>query len=161
MPEIPIRPATVADAALIAAQRRAMFADAVSPLPPTLDDMQTAFEPWVRERLADGRYHGWIAEDAGVPLAGAGLWIMDFPPHFLDVQPARGYLLNFYVDPAYRGQGLARRLLDLSVAQGRRLGLRVLTLHASKFGRPVYERNGFRANNEMILLTDGSAEVTV
>lgn len=161
MPEIPIRPATVADAALIAAQRRAMFADAVSPTPPTLASMQAAFELWVRERLANDTYLGWIAEAAGLPIAGAGLWIMDFPPHFLDVQPARGYLLNFYVDPAYRGQGLARRLLDLSVTEGKRRGLRVLTLHASKFGRPVYERNGFRGNNEMILLTDGSAEVTV
>ncbi len=160
MPEILIRPATVADAPLITTQRRSMFSDAVSPLPPTLAAMQAAFEPWVRERLATGAYRGWIAEDAGLPIAGAGLWIMDFPPHFLDVQPARGYLLNFYVDPAFRGQGIARRLLDLSVAEGRQLGLRVLTLHASKFGRPVYEKRGFRRNNEMILLTDGSLETT-
>ena len=161
MPEIEIRPATAADAALIAAQRHAMFFDAVSPLPPTLAAMQSAFEPWVRERLANETYLGWIGEADGQPVAGAGLWIMDFPPHFLDLQPARGYLLNFYVDPAFRGQRLARRLLDLSVAEARRLGLRVLTLHASKFGRPVYERIGFRSNNEMILLTDGSAETTV
>ena len=160
MPEMLIRPATFADAALIARQRRAMYVDAVSPLPPTLDAMQTAFEPWVRERLANGVYRGWIAEADGLPVAGAGLWIMDFPPHFLDIQAARGYLLNFYVDPAYRGQGLARRLLDLCVQEARRLGLRVLTLHASKFGRPVYERSGFRNNNEMILLTDGSTEAT-
>ena len=161
MSEILIRPATVADAALIAAQRQAMFADAVSPLPPTLAAMQSAFEPWVRERLANQTYRGWIGEVDGRPVAGAGLWIMDFPPHFLDIQPARGYLLNFYVDPSHRGQGLARRLLDLSVAEGARLGLRVLTLHASRFGRPVYERHGFRSNNEMILLTDGSQEATV
>ncbi len=161
MPEILIRPATVGDAALIATQRRAMYVDAVSPLPPTLDAMQAAFEPWVRERLANGIYRGWLGEADGVPIAGAGLWIMDFPPHFLDVQPARGYLLNFYVDPNYRGQGLARRLLDLCIAEAKHLNLRVLTLHASKFGRPVYERSGFRNNNEMILLTDGSTDATV
>ena len=138
-----------------------MFADAVSPTPSTLAAMETAFLPWVQKRLVNETYRSWIAEANGLPIAGAGLWIMDFPPHFLDVQPARGYLLNFYVDPAFRGQGIARRLLDLSVAEGRRLGLRVLTLHASKFGRPVYERIGFRSNNEMILLTDESQEATV
>lgn len=138
-----------------------MFVDAVSPVPVTLDAMEARFTPWVRERLKDGRYVGWIAEDAGRAVAGAGLWIMEFPPHFLDVQPARGYLLNFYVAPEYRGAGLARRLLKACVDEGRRLGLRVLTLHASKFGRPLYEQYGFRSNNEMILLTDGAMDATV
>jgi GNAT superfamily N-acetyltransferase len=69
-------------------------------------------------------------------------------------------LLNFYVLPEYRGAGLARRLLAVAVEEGRRLGLRVITLHASKFGRKLYEQNGFRSNNEMILLSDGSTEPT-
>lgn len=161
MRESTLRPATESDARLIAEQRRAMFADAVVPIPSTLAEMQERFEPWVRERLANGSYRGWIAEDAGVPIGGAGLWLMEFPPHFLDVQPARGYLLNFYVGPEHRGAGLARRLLTACLEEGRRLGLRVLTLHASKFGRPLYEQYGFRGNNEMILLTDGSVETTV
>ncbi len=161
MSEIQVRMAAEADAALIAGQRRAMFEDAVLPLPTTLEAMQARFEPWVRERLANGSYRGWIAERGGEAVGGAGLWVMEFPPHFLDVEAARGYLLNFYVAPAFRGAGLARRLLALCVEEGQRLGLRVLTLHASKFGRPLYEQYGFRNNNEMILLSDGSTESTV
>ena len=161
MNEISTRFATEADAALIAGQRRAMFADAVSPVPATLNAMQARFEPWVRERLADGTYLGWIVEADGAPVAGAGLWIMEFPPHFLDVKPARGYLLNFYVAPSHRRLGLAQQLLEAAVARCRSLGVRVLTLHASKFGRPLYERYGFKLNNEMVLLSDGSLDVTV
>ncbi len=161
MSEIQVRMATEADAALIAQQRRAMFTDSVTPMPTTLRAMQARFEPWVRERLANGSYRGWIAESNGVPVGGAGLWVMEFPPHFLNVEAARGYLLNFYVAPESRGAGLARRLLALCVEEGQRLGLRVLTLHASKFGRPLYEQYGFRGNNEMILLSDGSMEATV
>ena len=138
-----------------------MFADAVLPVPATLSAMQERFEPWVHARLANGSYRGWLAEKDGVPVGGAGLWVMEFPPHFLDIEAARGYLLNFYVDPRFRGAGLARRLLGLCVDEGRQLGLRVITLHASKFGRPLYEQYGFRGNNEMILLTDGSTESTV
>ena len=82
--------ATVADAALIARQRCAMFADAVLPVPATLPVMRERFEPWVRARLANGSYRGWLAEKAGAPVAGAGLWVMEFPPHFLDPEAARG-----------------------------------------------------------------------
>ena len=161
MAERKIRMATEMDAALIAQQRRAMFADAVDPIPGTLAAMEERFAVWVRERLRNGTYLGWIAEDDGSAIGGAGLWVMEFPPHFLHVEPGRGYLLNFYVQPAFRGQGLARQLLEMSVAEGRRLGLRVLVLHASKFGRRLYEQGGFRLNNEMVLLSDGSSEPTV
>ncbi len=155
------RAATVEDASLITAQRRAMFEEAVVPTPPTLDAMASNFEPWVRERLENRSYLGWIVEEDGRAVAGAGLWIMDFPPHFLHTETGRGYLLNFYVAPAYRGRGVARDLLAVSVEAARRLGLRVVTLHASRFGKPLYEQNGFHLNNEMITLTDGSLEATV
>ncbi len=155
------RAATGSDAGLITAQRRAMFEEAVLPTPPTLDAMALHFEPWVRERLENGSYLGWIAEEDGIAIAGAGLWRMDFPPHFLHPEAGRGYLLNFYVAPSHRGRGLARDLLAVSVEAARRLGLRVVTLHASRFGKPLYEQNGFRLNNEMITLTDGAADATV
>lgn len=161
MSETRVREAAESDAALIAGQRRAMFEDAVTPTPGTLTAMQARFEPWVRERLREGTYHGWIAEAGDEAVAGAGLWVMEFPPHFLEVEPRRGYLLNFYVAPEWRGRGLAKQLLALAVAEARRLELRVVTLHASKFGRPLYEANGFRLNNEMVLLSDGSDETTV
>ncbi len=149
------------DAELIAWQRRTMFEDAVSPVPETLAAMEAAFVPWVRARLRDERYLGWIVEESGAPVAGAGLWLMEFPPHFLDVEPRRGYLLNFYVAPSHRGQGLARRLLKLTVEEADRRGIGVVTLHASKYGRPLYERSGFRQSNEMMLLRGGSQAAIV
>ena len=108
------------------------------------------------ECIGDG-----LRETGARAVGGAGLWRMEFPPHFLDTGQERGYLLNFYVEPEFRGQGLARRLLAAAVEEARRLQIRVVTLHASKFGRPLYEQEGFRGNNEMILLTDGSGEPTV
>lgn len=161
MTEVKIRLAAEKDAELIARQRQAMFEEAVTPVPPTLPEMVERFTPWVRERLSNGTYRGWIAEENDLAIAGAGLWIMEFPPHFLHLEPGRGYLLNFYVAPEHRGRGLARRLLAISVEEAKRLGLRVLVLHASKFGRRLYERNGFRLNNEMVLLCDGSTEPTM
>lgn len=146
------RVATEGDAATIAEQRRRMFADSGQADAEAMQTMVANFAVWVRPRLADGTYMGWIVEDvAGRAVAGAGTWLMDFPPHWMDPRPHRAYLLNFYVDPEFRGQGLARRLLELALEEARRMGVRVVSLHASRYGRPLYERNEFVASNEMIL----------
>jgi GNAT superfamily N-acetyltransferase len=150
------RPANVSDAALIATQRQRMFADSGQSAFDELTEMHNNFIAWVAPRLADGRYLGWIIEDDGNPIAGAGLWLMDFPPHWMDPEPIRGYLLNFFVDSAFRGRGLAQQLLSLTLAEASRRNLGVLSLHASTFGRPIYERYGFQPTNEMILRDPGS-----
>ena len=82
---------------------------------------------------------------------------MEFPPHFLDPEPRRAYLLNFYVAPEMRGRGFARQLLALAIDEARARGIKVVTLHASKFGKPIYERNGFVMSNEMLLRFDEEA----
>jgi len=146
-----IRLATPADAELLAEQRVRMFDDAGVSAEAVMGPMLANFIPWVRERIANGSYIGWVAEEAGQPVGGAALWIMDWPPHFLDAEPRRAYLLNFYVAPQMRRRGLARQLLELAVAEAKARGIKVITLHASKFGRPVYEQFGFTAGNEMIL----------
>ena len=145
------RLATAGDAALIAQQRKQMFEDAGQAEAPAMKEMAANFIEWVHPRLADGRYLGWITEENGEPIAGAGIWLMDFPPHWMDAQPVRAYLLNFYVKPEHRGRGLAKQLLNATLAETRKRGIQVVSLHASKFGKPIYAKNGFEDTNEMIL----------
>ena len=148
------RPATPADAATITLQRHRMFVESGQTDDTRMDQIDPHFRVWVHERLLAGTYLGWLTSPAGSPetiLAGAGLFLMDFPPHFLDPAPRRAYLLNFYVDSAARGQGLAFGLLKLAVAEARRRDIAVVSLHASAFGAPLYERNGFQRSNEMQL----------
>jgi len=145
------RRATAADAEAISAQRLRMFADAGFADDASMASMTERFVPWVRAKLEDGSYVGWLTEEDGKLVAGAGLWVMEFPPHYLDPEPHRAYLLNFYVAPEMRGRGLARKLLGLAVDEAKARGIKVVTLHASKFGKPIYERNGFAMSNEMML----------
>lgn len=147
-----IRLATSEDAETIGRQRRQMFLDAGQPDDELMAAMERNFVPWVRTKLAEDRYIGWLASEGGAVAGGAGLWLMEFPPHFLHVQPERAYLLNFYTAPVFRGRGLANTLLERCIEEARRRGCEVVTLHASKFGRPIYEKKGFRQNNEMMLL---------
>ncbi len=148
------RLAIPSDAALIAEHRRHKFEDSGQLAPRTLPELTPNFLAWLTPRLASGEYLGWIAESEGQPIGGAGLWLLPFPPHFLDTSPVRAYLLNFYVAPPMRGQRIAGQLLDLTVAEARRRGIKVVSLHASKHGRPIYERYGFTGTNEMLLRLD-------
>ncbi|MGD0797680.1 MAG: GNAT family N-acetyltransferase [Acidobacteriaceae bacterium] len=148
---IATRLATPADAEAIGHQRLRMFADAGLASEDEMGPMVANFVPWVRAKLADGSYMGWLTEDDGRLVGGAGLWVMEWPPHFLDAEPRRAYLLNFYVAPEARRRGLARELLGLAIAEAKARGIRVVTLHASRFGKPLYEQTGFEMSNEMRL----------
>jgi ribosomal protein S18 acetylase RimI-like enzyme len=145
------RQATVADADAIAEQRVRMFVDDGVATYDGLAQMRANFVDWLRPKLEDGSYVGWLVEEDGRLVAGAGLWEMEWPPHFMDENPRRAYLLNFYVAPEARRRGLARMLLGLAVVEAKLRGIKAVTLHASKLGRLVYEQGGFKASTEMML----------
>lgn len=146
-----IRRATIADAALITQHRHRMFADNHFTTEERLCEMDAAFEPWVRAHLSDGSYIGLFLEEDGNVLSAGGIYLMDFPPHWMDAEPLRAYLLNFYTVPEARGRGYAKQILEAAVVECRTRGPRVITLHASRFGRPIYERFGFTQSTEMML----------
>jgi ribosomal protein S18 acetylase RimI-like enzyme len=144
------RQATAADAPLITNHRRRMFVDAGRRDDQVLQLMAQAHEPWVAQALTNGHYLGWLTEDGGKVIAGAGLLLLDWPPHPLDPRSSlRGYLCNVYVEPSHRRRKLASNLIELALAEARRRGIRVVALHSTEEGRALYEANGFRATNEM------------
>ena len=144
------RTATAADAPLITHHRRRMFVDAGRADNQVLDVMSYHFEPWVAKMINEGKYIGWLTLDGERVVAGAGLLILDWPPHPLDPRSVhRGYLLNVYVEPEYRRRRLASQLIELALAEARRRKIRVVALHSTEEGRRLYESNGFRQTNEM------------
>jgi len=152
------RTANEADAALIASHRRAMFAAMGGFEESVLDAMCGASEPWLVRMIDQDKYLGWITTDADRPVASAGLLILDWPPHPFDpASETRAYLLNVFVEPDYRRRGLARALVGLCLAEARRRNIRVVSLHASAEGGPLYESVGFRTTNEMLFVNPQSA----
>ena len=144
------RLAVAADAPLITHHRRRMFVDAGRRDDQLLQMMAQTHEPWVAQAINDGRYLGWLTEEDGKVVAGAGLLLLDWPPHPLDPRSSmRGYLLNVYVEPTHRRRHLATNLIELALAEARRRGIRVVALHSTEEGRRLYESAGFRTTNEM------------
>jgi GNAT superfamily N-acetyltransferase len=151
------RPANAADVALIAAHRRTMFDEDDIATADALVEIERNSAPWTERMIRDNRYAGWIATDEGQPVGSAGLLILDWPPHPLDPSgEQRGYLLNVFVEPSHRRRGLARQLVQLCMDEAHRRGIRVIALHASKAGRPVYEGLDFHPTSEMMHTTSAT-----
>ena len=130
-----------------------MFLDMGYPDDDALDCMCQAFLPWVRRKMSASEYLGWFAEaENGEIAAGAGLWLMDWPPHMIGPGSCRGNILNVYTRPEYRRQGLGRRLTGTAVDWCRANGVATVILHASDEGRELYRSLGFAPTNEMRLV---------
>ncbi len=144
-----IRKATPDDLSVIMHQRRSMFLDMGHDVQ-LVQAMETPFRPWIADRLANGTYQGWFAVDAdGQVVAGAGLWLHEWIPSPLAPEPLRGYILNVYTERGWRRQGIARRLVEEILAYCEARQIRLVTLHASDQGRPIYEALGFIPSSEM------------
>lgn len=138
-----------ADLDMICSHRHEMFAEAGRSAE-DLRVMTEHFRPWLKDRLEDGRYYGYALLDSERPVAAIGLMSIDWPPHpsHPDVNQ-RGYVLNVYVEPAYRRRGLASALMKLGDEEFARRGITYSVLHATKLGKPLYEQTGWMGTSEM------------
>ena len=130
-----VRPATASDVDSLVAMRRGMFEDMGMRDEVALSAMCAASAAYFTRTLPVGEFRAWIAEVDGTPVANGGLVYHTIPP-----SPA---------NLAGRGQGIATAILDTILDCLRAEGISMASLHATEAGRPIYERAGFRASNEM------------
>jgi len=146
------RPVTPRDLDLVCRHREEMFraSNAPSRTDDILKAMTAAFRIWAEPRLKDATYFGYIVEDAGAPIAGIGLMVIEWPPHpSHPLEDRRGYVLNVFVEPSHRRRGLGKMLMELGEAEFRKRGVSYGVLHATRMGKPLYERMGWSATSEM------------
>ena len=157
----------MADAALLARQRCAMFA-AMGTLGGAEEagELESEARGWIARELARGTFYSWVVKYRGAPggaseiVAGGGLQLRELMPRPGHARGGHeGLILSVWTDQAHRRRGLASAIVESMLAWCREQGVRRLTLHASADGRRVYERLGFAQTNEMRLeLRDARAE---
>lgn len=86
------------------------------------------------------------------PVAGAGVWLMDWPPHVVGKSKQRANILNVYTRSEHRRQGNARRLMQAALEWCHAQEIDTIVLHAGPDGPTLYESLGFKPTNEMRLL---------
>jgi ribosomal protein S18 acetylase RimI-like enzyme len=65
------------------------------------------------------------------------------PPHLKHKVGTTAYILNIYVRPDFRKQGLATRIMEALREEARARGVKKIGLHASRFGLPLYKKLGY------------------
>jgi GNAT superfamily N-acetyltransferase len=151
-PEYTLREATVADAPVLARQRRLMF-DSIEPLTPQQGDLlEAAIIRYIVQAMPAGTFRSWVVEHQGAIVSGGGLQLRTLMPRpgYVYGEP-EGLIVSMWTEPAHRRRGLGRRIVDAILAWGRANGVTRFTLHASDDGRPLYELYGFKPTNEMRL----------
>jgi GNAT superfamily N-acetyltransferase len=147
-----LRTATPADAAVLAAQRRALFEALGQVDRPAGAELEAATRRYIEEALPAGTYYGWLVEAGTAAVAGGGVQLRSLLPRPGYVHgEAEGLILGMWTEPDHRRLGLAAAVLEAILAWSDARGLRRLSLHASAMGRPLYARYGFTATNEMRL----------
>jgi len=150
-----IRRASTTDLETLVGHREAMFRDMGYTDGSVMDTMSAKFRIWLRQHMDAGDYHAWLVNAAGASTedasvaAGAGLWLMDWPPHMIGHGALRGNIVNVYTHQNFRRQGLARHVMETAIAWCRNNGVDTIVLHASPAGRSLYESMGFTDTNEM------------
>jgi len=153
MSDYVVRPVLVSDASVVARHRIHMFLDMGELSESDAPDLEVASRNQLETLIASGEYAGWLAECDGVVVAGVGVLLHRLLPRAGDLGLRHeAYVLNVYTEPEHRRQGLSRRLMLALMAWCRDQHLTRITLHASTFGRPVYEALGFVPTNEMRLV---------
>jgi GNAT superfamily N-acetyltransferase len=148
--DIRIREATPHDLDHILHHRRQMFYDMGYHDAAQLDSMVATARSYFAQGLADGSYRAWLAEDGNRRVvAGGGIVTMPWPSHPRDPQTRRAMILNVFTEPDCRRLGLARKLMVTMLDWLRKENFGTVSLHASEYGRELYESLGFEPTNEM------------
>lgn len=151
LPDFSIRIANASDIPEILRQRRAMYEDMGYADEVSLQTMASLSFDYLTKALADGFFRAWLAFDAERVVGGGAVLISSWPPHPYDLECRRATILNVYTCPDFRRRGVARQVMETIIEWCRREGFARVNLHASKFGRPLYESMGFELSNEMRL----------
>jgi GNAT superfamily N-acetyltransferase len=158
------RPATEADLSAVDALFRASFADTFAHLyqPEDLAAFFAQFtaEAWLTE-FTDPGYAFRLAEADGMTVGFVKLGPPSIP---IDSNAERIELRQIYVEKAWHGRGIARELIDWSIAEAKQRGAAELYLTVyidNHRARRVYDRYGFQPMGSYAFMVGNHADEDV
>lgn len=115
-------------------------------------DIDTELFTFFQNKLSDGSLIQWLVENQDEIIACGAVIFYDFPPSYTNKSGKKAYISNMYTKEKYRGQGIATKLLSKLVEEAKNEGITKIWLGASKMGRPVYKKFGFKETDEWLEL---------
>ncbi|MBE5102168.1 GNAT family N-acetyltransferase [Priestia aryabhattai] len=115
-------------------------------------EIDTELKEFFTNKMSDGSLVEWVVEDNDEIIATGAIVFFEFPPTYTNKSGKKAYVTNMYTKESYRGQGIATKLLTKLVAEAKTAGIIKIWLGASKLGRPVYKKFGFKETDEWLKL---------
>jgi ribosomal protein S18 acetylase RimI-like enzyme len=109
-----------------------------------INNIDMELRKYFKSSLNDGSLISWIAEENDKIIATSGICYYQLPPSYSNPTGKNAYVTNMYTKNEYRRKGIALKLLKLVVEEARVRGDKIVRLHASKQGKSIYERFGFK-----------------
>ncbi len=152
-PTINFREATSQDDSLIAEHFYKLWRDNDVPDHSIQSDWREITLEFIDRTRRELHYQAFVAEVEGIVVGSVGCQLFaGLYPHILAEHHRKyGYIWGVYVEPPYRGKGIAKKLTNIAIAHLKALGCTKAILHASPSGKPVYSSLGFAGSNEMQL----------
>ena len=155
-----IRLATRADLDVISDHRARMFRDMGEVPTEMFETFRAQSKEALRSMFEHNQYVGWLVSPSDQPekiVGGAGVTLRRVAPHpqqsvngnFDIVSGRQAIIQNVFTEPDWRRRGLGTLLMKEIIAWSKQTGIESLVLHASKQGRPLYEKLGFVSTTEM------------
>ena len=148
MSDADIRRASLADMAAVASLRRAWVEEQAGG---PVDDpaFEADFEHWLD--LEHDRRVTWLATVDDDAVGMVNMMVFHRMPRPGRPPSRWGYLANLFVLPAHRGSGIGARLLAACVEHADDHDFARIVLSPSEQSRPLYERAGFGAADELLV----------
>jgi len=145
-----IRRAVLDDMEDLVRLRRLMFGSMGYTEQAQLDASDAAARAYFREALPNGVFRGWLAVTPSGEAVGSGGALVDrHPPGPGNPTGKVGYIMNIVTVPAYRRQGIARRMRVKILSWLAEHDVQHVSLHATEMGRSLYRDSGFVDSDEM------------
>ena len=145
------RRASPEDAATLARMRYAFRAAQDAPIEP-IDVFVDRCELWMANRLREGRWHCWVAEQDRRIIGNLWLHLIEKIPNPVDEPETHAYISNLYVEEPLRGQGTGASLLETALAFCRERNVDNVILWPTAKSRSLYARHGFVEPEGLLVL---------
>jgi ribosomal protein S18 acetylase RimI-like enzyme len=145
MPGITISPAARGDIPFLAECRYGMF-QAMHPEKEYGEIRQQFVEAacaYFRDHFDDPLMASLCARATAGPVGCGIILFQKRPPHIMNFDNLFGYILNVFVVPEFRREGIATRIMRELQAEAARRGVRRIGLNASEEGMCVYRGLGY------------------
>lgn len=150
---INIREASPQEDLLIAQHFYQLWIDNHVPTESIKSDWSDITIKFINQARQELYYQAFVAEIDNIVIGSVSCQLFAglYPQIQKDSARKYGYIWNVYVEAPYRGKGIGKKLTNRAVDYLKSIKCTRVILHASPFGKPVYDSLGFSDSNEMRL----------